>query len=324
MDKLTAAKPSITRTTASKNSVETLDNKSSPNIIKELESTVSSTLSNLEPESLKDFKDPKKISGPIQFLETNSIVAKFGFVIFIIIIFVLLLRLGTSFLAWLFSYSTDPLLIDKKTDGDELKIIKQNPNSPDSIPILRSKDKEDGIEFTWSIWLWIKNPPLLSNPSSMPNQYKHIFNKGNDNIDSDGLAHPNNAPGLYIGKKFKQLVVVMNTFDDIKEEITIDNIPIEKWINVIIRCTQKQLDVYINGTLTKSHLLNSVPKQNYDNVNVALNGGFPGYISTFQYFAKALGTSKIQSIINRGPNTKSDSKSESKPRYLSLKWFFPN
>jgi len=289
-----------------------------------LESKVSSTLSNLEPEALKDFSDPKQISAPSNFLATNSLVAKFGFIIIIVIAFVLLLRLGTQFLAWIFSYSTDPILVDKKTDGDQYMVIKQDPNLSHAIPILRSKNKEDGIEFTWSIWIWIKNPPLFSNPSSMPNQYKHIFNKGNDAVDNSGLAHPNNAPGLYIGKKFRQLVVVMNTFDDLKEEIFIDDIPIEKWINVIIRCTQQELDVYINGTLTKSHLLNSVPKQNYDNVYIALNGGFPGYISTFQYFAKAIGTNKIQSIVERGPNTKSDKKSESKPYYLSLRWFFPN
>ena len=288
-----------------------------------VESSIQSTLSNLEPEALKDFGDPKIISGSKNFLETNSLIAKFGFIIFIIIVFVILLRLGTYLLAWLFSYSTDPILIDGKTEGDDYQVINQNPNLSDSIPILRSKDQMDGIEFTWSIWIWIKNPPLSNNPASMPNQYKHIFNKGNDTIDKEGIANPNNAPGLYIGKKFRQLVVVMNTFDDLKEEIIIEDIPIEKWINVIIRCTQQQLDVYINGTLTKSHILNSVPKQNYDNVYVGLNGGFPGYISTFQYFARAIGTNKIQSIVEKGPNTKSQKKAESKPYYLSLRWFFP-
>lgn len=318
------SKPTPPRITSSPAKPVITEKKPEAGTLANLESKVSSTLSNLEPEALKDFSDPKQISAPLNFLETNSLVAKFGFLLIVIIAFVLLLRLGTHFLAWLFSYSTDPILVDKKIDGDQYMVIKQNPNSSHAIPILRSKNKEDGIEFTWSIWIWIKNPPLLSNPSSMPNQYKHIFNKGNDAIDKNGLVHPNNAPGLYIGKKFRQLVIVMNTFDDIKEEIFIDDIPIEKWINVIIRCTQQELDIYINGTLTKSHILNSVPKQNYDDVYIALNGGFPGYISTFQYFARALGTNKIQSIVERGPNTKSDKKSESKPYYLSLRWFFPN
>mgnify|MGYP000444849738 CR=1 FL=1 len=30
------------------------------------------------------------------------------------------------------------------------------------------------------------------------NRYKHIFHKGNDRVDSDGIVYPNNAPGLYI------------------------------------------------------------------------------------------------------------------------------
>ena len=295
---------------------------SNEGLLPQIESTINTNIDKLQHNVLGDFSNPDVVKGPHKFLETNSLVAKFGFIIIVVIAFVLLLRLGTYFLSWIFSYSTDPVLIKTKIEGDDYTIIQQDPNSSDAIPILRSKDKEDGIEFTWSIWVWIKNPPLMNNPAAMPNQYKHIFNKGNDTVDKDGLVHPNNAPGLYIGKKFKQLVVLMNTFDDIREEITIDNIPIEKWINVIIRCTQQQLDVYINGTLTKSHTLHSVPKQNYDNVHVALNGGFPGYISTFQYFARSIGTSKIQSIVSCGPDTTSIKKSEAKPRYLSLRWFF--
>ena len=298
-----------------------------PSITSRATSAVSDQLDSIPfpSEALKDFEDSDHLSGPSSFLETNGLVAKFGFIVFVIIAFVILLRLGTYILGYLFSYSTDPILIDGKVDGDDYLVINQDPNISGSIPILRSKDQTEGLEFTWSIWIWIKNPPLTSNPSSLPNQYKHIFNKGNDAIDSEGLVNPNNAPGLYIGKKFRQLVVVMNTFDDLKEEITIDDIPIEKWINVIIRCTQQQLDVYINGTLTKSHMLNSVPKQNYDDIYVALNGGFPGYISTFQYFAKSIGTNKIQNIVETGPNTKASKKqSESKPYYLSLRWFFPD
>ena len=95
----------------------------------------------------------------------------------------------------------------------------------------------------------------------------------------------------------------MNTFDRINEEIVIKDIPINKWVNVIIRVNeQHQLDVYINGRLVKRHI-HGVPKQNYDDVYVAMNGGFSGYISSF-VTAEAIGTNKIQSIVDAGPNMK--------------------
>ena len=117
----------------------------------------------------------------------------------------------------------------------------------------------------------------------------------------------------------------MNTFDNIKEEIVIPDIPIEKWINVIVRCKQHTVDVFINGMLTKSQILKGIPKQNYDNVYVGLNGGFSGKVSQLQYFAYNLGTNKIQNIVENGPNLKviGQGITNSKPYYLSFKWFFP-
>lgn len=273
----------------------------------------------------KLFGSEEVVSGSKDFLKSNSFIAKISFLLLVIFVFIILLRLGITALTHIFSYSTDPVLIDGMIDAEQLLVVAQNPNSPGSIPILRSKDETGGLEFTWSVWLWIKNPPLSSNPASKPNQYKHVFSKGNDNIGTDGLAYPNNAPGLYIGPNYRELVVVMNTFDNLKEEITIGDIPIEKWINVIIRCKQHKLDLYINGTLARSHILKGVPKQNYDNVYVALNGGFAGYISSLRYFAKTLNINDINGIINAGPNLamKSKNLSDSIPYYLSFRWFFP-
>ena len=271
------------------------------------------------------FGNTKYIEGSKDFLESNSLVAKLGFLLLVIFIFIIVLRLGISILSYIFSNSENPVLINGMIDGEQLFVIPQNPNVKNSIPIKRSINERDGLEFTWSVWVWLKNPPLSNNPSNNLTQYKHIFNKGNDNIGTNGLVTPNNAPGLYIGPDYRSLVVVMNTFDDIKEEIVIDDIPIEKWINVIIRCDQHKLDVYINGTLTKSHILDGVPKQNYGDVYVALNGGFAGRISSLRYFASAIGINKIQSIVENGPNmkTKDSNITTTKPYYLSFRWFFP-
>ena len=275
--------------------------------------------------SFNPFGSNKYLQGSKDFLQSNSIIAKLVFLILVIFIFIILLRLGVTLLGSLFAFSSNPILINGMVNGENLLVKYQNPNLKNAVPILRSTNEKDGLEFTWSVWLWIKNPPLSNNPSYKPEQYKHIFNKGNDIIGKDGLVKSNNAPGLYIGPNYRDLVVVMNTFDDIKEEIVIGDIPIEKWINVIIRCDQHKLDVYINGTLTRSHTLKGVPKQNYDNVYVALNGGFSGNISSLRYFATAIGTNQIQNIVEAGPNMTmiGTNLTQSLPYYLSLRWFFP-
>jgi hypothetical protein len=56
-----------------------------------------------------------------------------------------------------------------------------------------------------------------------------------------------------------------------------------------------------------------------------MNGGFDGYISNLWYHNHALGTSEIQRIAQRGPNTKlvgSNGINDKLYNYLSLRWFF--
>jgi hypothetical protein len=206
-------------------------------------------------------------------------------------------------------------------DAKQLIVIPQDPNVNDSVTIPRSVNGPSGIEFSWSIWIYINDLKYLSG------QYRHIFHKGNDGINStSGLNFPNNAPGMYISPNSNELTIIMNTYDTINEEILIPGIPINKWVNVILRCKNTLLDVYINGTITKSVNLVGVPKQNYGDVYVAMNGGFDGYISDLHYFSYALGTNEISHLSKKGANIKMNSRNKSMtlkyPDYLSLRWYF--
>ena len=267
--------------------------------------------------SYNEFSTNRGSFGSKDFLESNTLVAKFVFLILVIFIFILILRVGVFFLTWYFSPNTSPMLINGLVDANQTIIIPQDPGSKGAIPILRSQNENDGIEFTWSTWVFINGLNPLG-------QYKHIFYKGNDNLLSNGMNYPNNAPGLYIAPNTNSLVVIMNTYNMIKEEITVPNIPLNKWMNVIIRCQNTTLDIYINGVITRSVELKGVPKQNYGNVYVGMNGGFDGFISNLQYFNYALGITKINSIANGGPNTNSSSSSNLYNKdadYLSLRWY---
>jgi hypothetical protein len=256
------------------------------------------------------------------FMESNSLVAKVAFLLLVLIVFIILVRFSVNLLSWVFSYDSAPYLISGMVDAKTMKVIPQDPNSNDSIPIIRSDNQTKGIEFTYSVWLFIDDLVYQQG------QFRHVFHKGNDDINytvsPTGMNEPNNAPGLYIAPNTNALVVVMNTFNNIKEELVIDDIPINKWVCVQIRVENHQLDVYINGKLAKRLIMSGVPKQNYGDLYVAMNGGFSGYISDLRYFNYGLGTSKIQEIVNKGPDLsmKDDALTESKPRYLSLRWFF--
>lgn len=273
--------------------------------------------------AFNDFESSNFVSGTREFLKSNSIVARFAFLLLVLFLFVLALRLGIALLGWLLFPSKSPILINGMIDAKEMHIISQDPKIKGNIPILRSDNQRGGIEFTWSVWIYINNLTYKDG------QYRHVFHKGNDRVSNEaprnGMISPNNAPGLYVGPNTNSIVVVMNTFENITEEITIDNIPIKKWVNVVIRCNGNILDVFINGSLTRRHILKSVPKQNYGDVFVSMNGGFDGYTSNLRYFDYAIGTNTVEQVLRGGPNLKMKSDSIiplKSSDYLALRWYF--
>ena len=255
------------------------------------------------------------------FMESNNLVAKIAFLLLVIFVFIILLQLCVKLLVFFFDNSSSPYLINGMVRGNQPIAFPQDPASLNAKPLQRSINGPDGIEFTWSIWIYIETLPD-------DNKYAHIFSKGNADISPNGLVQPNNAPGLYIAPGTNELVVIMNTFNEINNEIFIPNVPFNKWINVIIRCQNTTLDIYINGTIAKSIDLGYVPKQNYGDVYTSLGGGFDGYISNLRYYNYALGTSAIQSITQIGPNIKTvdntagSGMSSKYSKYFSLNWYF--
>ena len=258
------------------------------------------------------------------FFNSNSIVAQIAFLLLVLFVFMILLRLGISLIGYFMGANSSPKLIDGMVDAKQLIVITQDPDINGSVTISRSVNATEGIEFTWSVWLYIDDLTYNSG------KYRCVFYKGNDytkNPDAEvqGMNFPNNAPGLYIAPNTNSLIVLMNTFNVINEEIHIDNIPINNWVNVIIRCQNDTLDVYINGTIIKSHQLHGVPRQNYGDVYVSPNGGFSGYVSNLWYYNYALGTTEIAKLSSKGPNTTMKASGNinlNKTDYLSLRWFF--
>ena len=105
--------------------------------------------------SFGDFSSKKMVEGSTEFLESNSWIAKLAFLLMVIIGFVILFRVMVALLTWLFAPSGKVVLIKGLMNGSQSTIISQDPNIQNSITILRSSDEKDGIEFTWSTWLYL-------------------------------------------------------------------------------------------------------------------------------------------------------------------------
>jgi hypothetical protein len=271
--------------------------------------------------SLASFRE-----GISSFVESNSLVAKIAFLLLVIFLFVILLQVTINLIGYSLTRSS-PLLVDGTSDGSVALVISQDPSIPNSHTIQRSDNAHSGIEFTWSIWVYIKQVAETSS-----SKYQHIFHKGNYNFDGNGKNSPNDCPGLYLypgtnTATANDLLVRISTYNNSSEEVTIEDVPVMKWFNVIIRCQNKTVDIYVNGVIAESLSLDGVPNQNYGDVYVAGNGGFNGFISNLAYYNYALGIAAIQGIVSQGPNLKmvggkDTGISDTSAKYLSLRWFF--
>jgi hypothetical protein len=218
--------------------------------------------------------------------------------------------------------------------SDKITKISANPNEKKSVPVYRSINEDQGIEYSWNVWF------LIDSGSTKENA--RIFSKGSgDNVNYNinyskdlNTQFINVSPGLFLNKASDglsyNLNLIVNTFDSslndlpLYEKIIIQNIPVQKWVCFTMRVQGKIVDTYINGTLVKRTTLISVPKQNYYDTFIGDSNGFKGYISSLRYYGYAIGYSEIQALFASGPSLKMI-ESESMPAssdYLSINWYF--
>lgn len=272
----------------------------------------------------KQFGNNNLVGGPQEFLNSNTLVAKVVFILLVLIIFIFLMRLAVGILHSLLGPKENPIIKAGRFQGNISEKISTRPGEKNSKPILRSNNQDMGMEFTYSTWLYFNDDNFTTYRGGT---IKHIFNKGNaaptTSTNSeliDGMMTIN-GPGLYLDGTSNILHVVMQTFEG-NESIRVPDIPLKKWINVIIRLENRNLDVYVNGTIVVRHELQHVAKQNYGNIYITQADGFSGEQSTLRYFNRALTSMEIQRLVQKGPNMSSGGVSSPFPPYLSTRWFF--
>mgnify|MGYP005988328679 FL=1 len=259
------------------------------------------------------------------FLYSNTIIAKFAFIILVLIVFLFLMNLGISMISYFTRPSNSPYIINGMIDGTNSMIVTQDPKNTESKPIYRSNNESEGLEFTWSSWIYIDDL------NQDKDEFQHIFSKGDGGFDSDtNLANVNNAPGMYVSPMTNKLHIIM---DSVKNHdmssgtnpnvINIDNVPLKKWVHVAIRAMNTKVDVYVNGIIASRLEMLDTPKQNYGDVYVCQNGGFFGKLSALRYYNRALNIFEINQIVSSGPKLAvvNDMGAQKGFKYLSNYWY---
>lgn len=196
-----------------------------------------------------------------------------------------------------------PILLSGLVSAKISKEFKQDPNIENSKTLKRSIN-ENGIEYTYSFWMYISGDTWHPNNGS---SWKHVLHKGpkiNKSFgtsDEPDVISPIQSPGIWLDPTDNVMRLYVNTFETNTEYVEISNLPVQKWIHLVYTQSNFTSNVYINGRLKTSHNLKTLPRQNYYNLHLTNNDGFNGYLTTMQYFNYVLSPSTIYDLTKKGP-----------------------
>ena len=162
-------------------------------------------------------------------------------------------------------------------------------------------NKGKGVTFSTSMWMYVNNIKFNGGVD------KDILRKGKFRLYMDS-----NTNDLHLDIPVYPVMSSETTVDYTMERLTIEDFPLQKWVNVVITVDSRTVDVWLNGRLYRSiQLGNLVYFTIQDDVYFIANqdgsstekskGGYDGFLSRVYYFNSALSRNEIQDIFNRGP-----------------------
>jgi len=81
----------------------------------------------------------------------------------------------------------------------------------------------------------------------------------------------------------------------------LSNVPIQKWVNLVISVYGRSMDLYIDGKLSRTCLLPGTANvNNYANVYLTPCGGFNGWTSRLQFYPYPLNPQEVWNIYAKG------------------------
>jgi hypothetical protein len=96
--------------------------------------------------------------------------------------------------------------------------------------------------------------------------------------------------------------VSSNQIVDASTPCDVVQLPIQRWVHVAVVLWNRTADVYVNGKLNRSCVLDNVPIVNYkDDLYVLQNNTFNGKLAQLRYYNRALNATEVYSQYSKGP-----------------------
>ena len=171
------------------------------------------------------------------------------------------------------------------------------------------KPSKSGIEFTVRFWLFIKSNSQSSDWKNNFNTEKIIFKLDQNDGDKNG------SPILFYNAKkgtlhLDTIVGGMDTRDitnddnsgnfiGLPERFDIGKVKLQKWCHYAIVFDNRNIDIFYNGELYKSHKLSNVPLIGRSTISFGAQGGLHASLAIPKYYNRVVSYNEIyQDYLN--------------------------
>jgi len=200
---------------------------------------------------------------------------------------------------------TDPYTLQGVQDGKTSSTIE-----PDSLATNGSDVPSSN--FAYSVWFYINNWNYRYGES------KVIFGRmgamsGDGKGSVPGISGLDPCPAVVLGAVENNISISLGCYPGADQQPTtsggntvvhtcsVANVPIQKWVNLVVSVYGRSMDVYIDGKLVRTCLLPGVASVNNNaKIYVTPLGGFEGWTSKLQYYPNSLNPQEVWNIYTRG------------------------
>jgi hypothetical protein len=156
--------------------------------------------------------------------------------------------------------------------------------------IISTDSLSDGVDsdFTISLWMYVNSWNYRNGKD------KQVLLRGNSTA---------NSLQLILGASLNDLTTNIATTKG-ETKCSINNVPLQKWFNVVLALNNRALDLYLDGKLVRTCMLSGVLSQTYDEkITLTPGGGFDGHISNLVYYSRAINPRNAYAIYRDGPGS---------------------
>lgn len=174
-----------------------------------------------------------------------------------------------------------------------------------AIKIDESKMEQtnNASNCTYSIWFYISDWNYRYGESKMIFERKN--NSGDlaisasldalqNNVNVDVLTY-STTDGTSAGNYKKQAPAPM------LHQCNVDNVPLQRWVNLLISVYGRSMDVYLDGKLVRTCVLPGLADVSSNKpISITSGGGFQGFTSKFRYYSTPTNPQQAWNIYREG------------------------